>query len=209
MHVFIFAEITTLFLRFDRSDEKYYIGEDVNIEAYLENPSAVRYLEWKKKTDNESLAIDTKLSKYTRTGNETSKCFGLTINTCDESDAGTYLLLVSCANVIIFSNEISLQVVKGKGIFYSLFQYFFIPGCFACLLQRLKHAETYNKTNALKTIMTMVRMYVHGTSKRDNKNCYKHVSKSRHVDFKSSFLALSYLAGESDNAFRNAFLEKL
>lgn len=129
-----YSEITTLFLRFDRSDEKYYVGEDASIEAYLENPSAVQYLEWKIKTDKGNLTIDTTLSKFTRTGNETNECFGLTINKCDESDAGTYFLLASCTKVNIFSNEISLQVVKGKNIFYNLFQYFFMLKCFACLL---------------------------------------------------------------------------
>lgn len=134
MHVFFsFSEITTLLLRFNRSDEKYFVGEEATIEAYLENPSAVRYLEWLKKTDIGTHAIDTTLSKFTRVGNETIKCFGLTINKCDKSDAGTYLLLAACTKVNILSNEISLQVVEGKNTFFNLFKYFFILKWFACL----------------------------------------------------------------------------
>lgn len=108
MYVFIFVEIIILFLCFDWLDEKYYIGEDVNIEVYLENFFVVWYLEWKKKIDNESFVIDIKLLKYIWIGNEIFKCFGLMINKCDELDVGMYFFLVFCVNVIIFSNEISL-----------------------------------------------------------------------------------------------------
>lgn len=114
-----YSEITTTAVHFDRSDERYYVGEDVSIEAHLVNPSAVQCLEWIRKTENGSLVIDTTLPKYSRTDNETNKCFELKINKCDESDAGTYLLLAACTTVNISSNEISLQVVKGKNIFYN------------------------------------------------------------------------------------------
>lgn len=142
---FSYSEITTLLLRFDRSDEKYFVGEEATIEAYLENPSAVRYLEWIRKTDIGNLAIDTTLSKFTRIGNETIKCFGLTINKCDESDAGTYLLLAACTKVNILSNEISLQVVEGKNTFYNLFKYFLILKWFVCLSHTLNMLKTFTK----------------------------------------------------------------
>lgn len=138
-------------MHFDRSDERYYVGEDVSIEAHLVNPSAVQCLEWIRKTENGSLAIDTTLSKYTRTDNETNKCFELKINKCDESDAGTYFLMAACTTVNISSNEISLQVVKGKNIFYNLFQFFYTLKCFACLhvSHTLKMMKTYKTSTRM------------------------------------------------------------
>lgn len=123
-------------MQFDRSYEKYYVGEDVSIEAHLENPTAVQRWAWIRKTENGKLStyVDTTLPKYTQTGNEINKGFGLRINKCDESDAGTYLLLAVCTTVNISSNEIRLQVVKGKNIiFYNLFQFFYTLKSFVCL----------------------------------------------------------------------------
>lgn len=130
-------------MHFDQPYERYYVGEDVSIEANLVNPSAVQCLAWIRKTENGNLStcIDTTLPKYTQTGNETDKCFGLKINNCDESDAGTYLLLAVCTTVNISSNEISLQVVKGKNIiFYNLiFRHTKMFSMFTCI--------TYNKND--------------------------------------------------------------
>lgn len=41
------------------------------------------------------------------------------IRDCDNSDAGTYTLVVSCKGVDIYSNELHLKVVTGRFFFHT------------------------------------------------------------------------------------------
>lgn len=86
--------------------------------ASYDNHSAVRKSIWMKELDSRDndVPIDTRLQKYTGStySNNVEKPM-LLIKNCDESDIGTYYLLVLCINKLhIYSNKINLKVVKGK-----------------------------------------------------------------------------------------------
>lgn len=86
--------------------------------ASYDNHSAVLNIKWIKELDSKDkyVPIDTRLPKYTGStySNKVEKPM-LLIKNCDESDIGTYYLLVLCINNLpIYSNKINLTVVKGK-----------------------------------------------------------------------------------------------
>lgn len=113
MHFFV--EKISVSISSDQYDTTYYIEENAVITARLENSLAVRFVKWKRETDTGSHDIDTTLPKYRETLDNTSEQLHvLKIRSCDESDAGTYFLQVSCADREICSNKIHLQVLTGK-----------------------------------------------------------------------------------------------
>lgn len=124
LHCFSFySEITTIKIYSDQEDGIYYVGEDALLKADFENPSAVLYFKWQKETDERYHDIDTTSSKYT--GSTCRPAIGrplLMIRKCGFSDAGTYILMISCKDVDIYSNEIHLKVKQGKIYSYGLLQ---------------------------------------------------------------------------------------
>lgn len=125
MSSLFYLEITTIEISWDRSDGEYFFGEDATIRASYGNHSVVLKIYWMRKIDSVDHVerIDTKLQKYTGStySNMVEKPM-LLIKNCDESDIGTYDLLVICKNHLpIYSNKIDLKVVKGK--IYSTYHY--------------------------------------------------------------------------------------
>lgn len=113
-------EITKIKISCDHSDGEYFFGEDATIMASYDDHSAVLKIKWMKELNSRdySVPIDTRLQKYTGSthSNKVEKPM-LLIKNCDESDIGTYYLLVLCINNLpIYSNKINLKVVKGRPI---------------------------------------------------------------------------------------------
>lgn len=101
MSSLFYLEITTIEISWDRNDGEYFFGEDATIMASYGNHSAVLNIYWMRKIDSVDHVehIDTKLQKYT--GSTCSNMVEkpkLLIKNCDESDIGTYHLLVMCKN---------------------------------------------------------------------------------------------------------------
>lgn len=110
-----FPDITALSICSDQSDTIYFIGENAEITASFGNCLDVRQVTWIRETDSGTHVIDTTLLKYKGTKRDTDEQLHvLSIKNCDESDIGTYFLLVSCSDRHIFSNKLHLQVFKGK-----------------------------------------------------------------------------------------------
>lgn len=111
------SEITTIEISWDRNDGEYFFGEDATIMASYGNHSAVLKIYWMRKIDSVDHVehIDKKLQKYTgSTYSNMVEKPKLLIKNCDESDIGTYHLLVMCKNHLpIYSKKIDLKVVKG------------------------------------------------------------------------------------------------
>lgn len=112
-----FSDTTSITISSGQTDTIYYFEENAEIKAHFGNSSAVRFVKWKRETDTGSHDIDETLPKYIGTLHgafEQLYDIVLKIKSCDESDAGTYFLLVSCADREICSNKVHLQVFKGK-----------------------------------------------------------------------------------------------
>lgn len=112
-----FSDITSVSISSGQSDANYYLEENAEIRARFGNSSAVRFVKWKRETDTGSHDIDETLPKYRGTLHGTFEQLHdivLKITSCDESDAGTYFLIVYCTDREICSNKIHLQVFKGK-----------------------------------------------------------------------------------------------
>lgn len=110
------SDITTIKIYSDQKDGIYYVGEDVLLKAYFENPSSVLYFTWHKEKDGRKHAIDTEKYESKYKGSTCRLAIEkpeLMIRDCDNSDAGTYTLVVSCKGVDIYSNELHLKVVTG------------------------------------------------------------------------------------------------
>lgn len=115
---FILLETTTIKINCDQTEDTYFFGEDANILAYIGTPSAVQRVAWMKEKGDECKTINSNLPKYTGSictdSNEVENLM-LIIKNCDESDVGTYFLMVACRDdLYIYSNKINLQVVEGK-----------------------------------------------------------------------------------------------
>lgn len=105
----------------DQINGKYYVGEDVIIQASLRNVSKILCMTWQKETKNGSNTIDTSLEKYMESGNDETGEYTLTIRNCYELDTGTYFLLTACTdNLEVKSNRIKLDFVKGKTALISI-----------------------------------------------------------------------------------------
>lgn len=70
---------------------------------------------WQRNTESGSHDIDTRLPKYTATRNENGDHL-LMIRNCNESDGGTYILMLAFHKFAYYSDEIDLKVEKGKNI---------------------------------------------------------------------------------------------
>lgn len=109
---FFNPDITTLKIYSDQEDDRYYVGEDVILRADFGNPSSVKSFVWHKQTERDNHYIDNALPRYKGSGIYPEMPL-LKITKCNESDAGTYILLVSCKDVDIYSNIIHLKVQQG------------------------------------------------------------------------------------------------
>ena len=97
----------------DQENDRFYIGEDAIITAYLENPENILCATWHKETPYGDQALDLALPKYKETANSLNEQI-LRIKNCCEGDRGIYFLLAGCScNTEICSNRICLKIVEG------------------------------------------------------------------------------------------------
>lgn len=146
-YTLFYLEITTIEIRCDQTDDKYFFDEDATILASFGNPSAVLSIEWVKETDSGDHTIDTTLQKYTgSTCSNEVECPMLIIKRCNESDIGTYFLIVSCKrDLYIYSNKINLKVIKGKILFFVTYEYCCNNFRFEMLCLKMSHIELFLK----------------------------------------------------------------
>lgn len=100
---------------FDQRKIKFYIGEDVTINAFLENASAEQGVKWHKETENGNNVIDMTLPKYFGITKKSDNHL-LVIRDCSELDTGKYYLSTNHGNKkdVFISNTIQLDIIKGK-----------------------------------------------------------------------------------------------
>lgn len=108
-----------MYLETDKTDNKFYVGEDATIMAQCNKSFDVHRVKWQRDTVNGLQDIDTTLPKYEETRNDTNYDYQpkLEIFNCDESDSGTYILILICQNVAFCKEKIDLKVVQGKSLF--------------------------------------------------------------------------------------------
>lgn len=95
-------------------DFTYYVGEDVIINARLENRSRVLCVTWQKIEGTGSHVVDTTLTKYKKTKQTVDEPI-LFIKDCTVDDIGEYFLLAACLNDIEIKSEIiHINVVRGN-----------------------------------------------------------------------------------------------
>lgn len=117
------VEYLTVEIYSDQNDGIYYFGEDVTIKTKSRNPLAILCATWHRESENEIYTIDTSLPKYTGKRDESNE-YQLMIKNCDESDIGTYFLLLVCTDGLeMHSNRINLKILRGK--FLCKYQYFY------------------------------------------------------------------------------------
>lgn len=109
-----FVETIDIQLQSDQRDGRYYVGEDVIINARITNISKILCKTWQKElAETGKNIIDTSLERNTETENKNGE-YILTIRNCTESDSGTYYLRAACTNDMdVQSNKIQLNVVTG------------------------------------------------------------------------------------------------
>lgn len=76
-------------------------------------------MKWQRNTANGFRDIDTALPKYKESRNKTA-CYHqqeIKILNCQESDGGTYILMLTCQNVAFHSPAIDIKVEEGKNVF--------------------------------------------------------------------------------------------
>lgn len=111
-----FVETIDIEVQPDQRNGRYYVGEDVIINARIGNISKILCKTWQKESETGSNIIDTSLERNIETENENGE-YILTIRNCTESDSGTYFLLAACTNdMVVQSNKIQLNFVKGTSI---------------------------------------------------------------------------------------------
>lgn len=69
MYLFSLGTKTRIKVKSDQENNKYYVNEDVTITAEISNGSNILCTTWQKLTMNESVSLDTSLSKYIVTRN--------------------------------------------------------------------------------------------------------------------------------------------
>lgn len=112
MYLFSLGTKTRIKVKSDQENNKYYVNEDVTITAEISNGSNILCTTWQKLTMNESVSLDTSLSKYIVTRNNYKHT--LTIKNCSELDQGAYFLLAACTyNLEVCSNTIQLDAIQG------------------------------------------------------------------------------------------------
>lgn len=116
MSLISFVETIEIEVQPDQRDGRYYVGEDVIINARISNTSKVLCKTWQKESETGSNIIDTSLEKNIETENDNGE-YILTMRNCIESDSGTYFLLAACTNDMkVQSNKVQLNVVKGTTV---------------------------------------------------------------------------------------------
>lgn len=99
----------------DQRDGRYFVGEDVIINARITNISKILCKTWQKESaENGKNIIDTSLERNIETENKNGE-YILTIRNCTESDSGTYFLRAACTNDMdVQSKKIQLNVVTER-----------------------------------------------------------------------------------------------
>lgn len=111
-----FVETIDIEVQPDQRNGRYYVGEDVIINARIGNISKILCKTWQKESETGSNIIDTSLERNIETENENGE-YILTIRNCTELDSGTYFLLAACTNdMVVQSNKILLNFVKGTSV---------------------------------------------------------------------------------------------
>lgn len=115
-------DIPPLKIYFDQRNIQFYIGEDVTINAILENPSAEQGVKWHRETENGNHVIDMTSPKYFGITKESDNHL-LVIRDCNELDTGKYYLSTNHRNKkkVFISNKIQLNIIKGKTQFHFFF----------------------------------------------------------------------------------------
>lgn len=107
---FLNSEKPTLNVYSDQKNIRCYTGEDIRINAIVENKSAILSVTWRKEGNGN---IDTEIPKYKGSSSKTDK-LQLVINNCNKNDEGIYFLIATCRdNEEIQSNKIHVKIVKG------------------------------------------------------------------------------------------------
>lgn len=91
--LFNFILVSMHIISTDKKD-KFYVGEDATITAKFRSSLVLCRGVWQRNTDSGSHDIDTRLPKYIETRNENGDHL-LIIRNCNESDSGTYTLMVA------------------------------------------------------------------------------------------------------------------
>lgn len=118
------VEDLTVEIYSDQNNGTYYFGEDVTIKTKSRNPLTILCATWQKERENEIYTIDTSLPKYTGERDESNE-YQLIIKNCDESDIGTYFLILVCTDGLeMYSNRVYLKIERGE--FVCKYPYFFI-----------------------------------------------------------------------------------
>lgn len=109
-----FVEIIDIQVQPDQRNGRYYVGEDIIINARITNISKILCKTWQKESaETGKNIIDTSLERNIETENKNGE-YILTIRNCTESDSGTYFLRAACTNDMdVQSNKIQLNVVTG------------------------------------------------------------------------------------------------
>lgn len=112
-----FLETIDIQVHSDQRNGRYYVGEDVIINARIRNISKILCKTWQKESaETGKNIIDTSLERNIETENENGE-YILTKRNCTESDSGTYFLLAACTNGMeVQSNKIQLNFVKGTSV---------------------------------------------------------------------------------------------
>lgn len=112
-----FLETIDIEVDSDQRNGRYYVGEDVIINARIRNISKILCKTWQKESaETEKNIIDTSLERNIETENDYGE-YILTIRNCTESDSGTYFLLAACTNGMeVQSNKIHLNFIKGTSV---------------------------------------------------------------------------------------------
>lgn len=136
-----------MYLKTDKTDNKFYVGEDATIMTQCKKSFNVHRVKWQRDTVNGLQDIDTTLPKYKETRFDTDYEHKLEIKilNCDESDSGTYILVLICQNVAFCEEKIDLKVVQGKSLFKM--SYF---------------CSTYNEFERVLIFSVMPQPHIHG-----------------------------------------------
>lgn len=95
-------------------DFTYYVGEDIIINARLENRSWILCVTWQKIEGTESHVIDSTLPKYKKTKQTVDEPI-LFIKDCHVEDIGEYFLLAACLDDLEIKSEIvHINVLRGN-----------------------------------------------------------------------------------------------
>lgn len=117
MSLNLFLETIDIEVHSDQRNGRYYVGEDIIINARIRDISKILCKTWQKESAKTGKnIIDTSLERNIETEKENGE-YILTIRNCTESDSGTYFLLATCTNdMVVQSNKIQLNFIKGTSV---------------------------------------------------------------------------------------------